>query len=76
MERNNGAGKATPVAIVMGTDPVIGLVSVSRVQADMDELAVAGGLRGEAVQVVRCQTVDLEVPATSEVVMEGIIRAN
>lgn len=76
VERNNRAGKPTPVAIVMGTDPVIGLVSVSRVQADMDELAVAGGLRGEAVQVVRCQTVDLEVPATSEVVIEGIIRAN
>lgn len=76
VERNNRAGKPTPVAIVMGTDPVIGLVSVSRVQADMDELAVAGRLRGEAVQVVRCQTVDLEVPATSEVVIEGIIRAN
>ena len=76
VEKNNRAGKPTPVAIVMGTDPVIGLVSVSRVQADMDELAVAGGLRGKAVEVVRCQTVDLEVPATAEVVIEGIIRAN
>ena len=76
VEKNNRAGKPTPVAIVMGTDPVIGLVSVSRVQADVDELAVAGGLRGEAVRVVRCQTVDLEVPATAEVVVEGIIRAN
>jgi UbiD family decarboxylase len=60
----------------MGTDPVVGLVSVSRVQQDMDELAVAGALRGEAVPVVRCQTVDLEVPATAEVVIEGVIRAN
>ncbi|MBI4291148.1 MAG: UbiD family decarboxylase [Betaproteobacteria bacterium] len=76
VEKNNRAGKPTPVAIVMGTDPVVGLVSVSRVQADIDELAVAGRLRGEAVQVVRCQTVDLEVPATAEVVIEGIIRAN
>jgi UbiD family decarboxylase len=76
VEKNNRAGKATPVAIVMGTDPVIGLVSVSRVQSDMDEFAVAGRLRGEAVQLVRCQTVDLEVPATAEIVIEGIVRAN
>jgi UbiD family decarboxylase len=76
VERNNRAGRPTPVAIVMGTEPVIGLVSVSRVETDVDELAVAGRLRGEAVQVVRCQSVDLEVPATAEVVIEGIIRAN
>lgn len=76
VEKNNRAGRPTPVAIVMGTDPVIGLVSVSRVQADMDEFAVAGRLRGEAVPLVRCQTVDLEVPATAEVVIEGVIRAN
>ncbi|MBI2960869.1 MAG: UbiD family decarboxylase, partial [Betaproteobacteria bacterium] len=76
VEKNNRAGKATPVAIVMGTEPVVGLVSVSRVQAGTDELAVAGRLRGEAVQVVRCQTVDLEVPASAEVVIEGVVRAN
>ncbi len=76
VEKNNRLGRPTPVAIVMGTDPVVGLVSVSRVSTDMDELAVAGKLRGEAVEVVRCQTVDLEVPATSEIVIEGIIRAN
>lgn len=76
VEKNNRAGRPTPVAIVMGTEPVTGLVSVSRVQADLDELAVAGRLRGEAVEVVRCQTVDLEVPAAAEVVIEGIIRAN
>ena len=76
VEKNNRAGRSTPIAIVMGTDPVIGLVSVSRVQADMDELAVAGRLRGEAVQLVRCQSVDLEVPATAEIVIEGIVRAN
>ena len=76
IEKNNRAGEPTPVAIVQGTDPVIGLVSVSRVQADMDELAVAGRLRGAPVEVVRCQTVDLEVPATAEIVIEGMVRAN
>ena len=76
IEKNNRAGRATPVAIVMGTEPVVGLVSVSRVQADMDELAVAGRLRGAPVELVRCQTVDMEVPATAEIVIEGIVRPN
>lgn len=76
VEKNNKLGRPTPVAIVIGADPVIGLVSVSRLPQDMDELAVAGALRGEAVDVVRCRTVDLEVPATSEIVIEGAIRAN
>ena len=76
IEKNNRAGKPTPVAIVQGTDPVIGLASVSRVQADMDELAVAGRLRGAPVEVVRCRTVDLEVPATAEIVIEGMVRVN
>ena len=39
----------------------------------MDELALAGGLVGEPIPLVKCQTVDLEVPATAEVVLEGII---
>ena len=76
VEKNNRLGRPTPVAIVMGTDPVIGLVSVSRLPPDMDELAVAGSLRGEPIRVVPCQTVDLEVPATSEIVIEGMVRAN
>lgn len=76
VEKNNQSNRPTPVAIVIGADPVIGLVSVSRLPQDMDELAAAGALRGEAVDVVRCRTVDLEVPATAEIVIEGTIRAN
>lgn len=76
VEKNNRLGQPTPVAIVIGADPVIGLVSVSRLPQDMDELAVAGGLRRKAVDVVRCVSVDLEVPATAEIVIEGLIRAN
>ncbi|MBI1994266.1 MAG: UbiD family decarboxylase, partial [Deltaproteobacteria bacterium] len=76
VEKNHQLHQPTPVAIVIGADPVIGLVSVSRLPQDMDELAVAGALRGEPVDVVRCRTVDLEVPATSEIVIEGVIRAN
>ncbi|HXG52780.1 MAG TPA: UbiD family decarboxylase [candidate division Zixibacteria bacterium] len=76
VEKNNRLGRATPVAIVVGADPVIGLVSVTRLPKDLDELAVAGALRGAPVEVVRCVTSDLEVPATAEFVIEGAIAAN
>lgn len=73
IEMNDARGAPTPVAIVLGTDPTIGLASVSKVPYGVDELAVAGGLRGEPVPVVKCETVDLEVPATAEIVIEGLI---
>lgn len=76
VEKNNKLKQPSPVAIVIGADPVIGIVSVSRLPQDLDELAVAGALRGEPVPVVRCRTVDLEVPATAEIVIEGVIRSN
>ena len=71
MEKNDARGQATEAAIVFGTDPVIGLTSVSPFPQGVDELAAAGGIRGEAVEVVKCVTVDLEVPATAEIVIEG-----
>ena len=64
-----------PVAIAIGVDPTIVLSSISKFPYGTDELAVAGGLRGEAVQLVRCETVDLEVPANAEIVLEGFLRA-
>lgn len=76
VEKNNKRESPTPVAIVIGADPVIGLVSVTRLPQDVDELAVAGALRGATVKVVRCVSSELEVPASAEIVIEGIIRAN
>jgi UbiD family decarboxylase len=64
-------GEAAPVAIVIGADPVIGIVSVSGFPYGVDEMAVAGGLRGAPVELVKCLTVPLEVPATAEIVIEG-----
>lgn len=58
-------------AIVIGGSPGIGYASVSRFPYGVDELAVAGGIAGEPVEVVKCQTVNLEVPAYAEVVAEG-----
>ncbi len=76
VEINNRLGKPTPVAIVLGTDPTIGLCSVARIIYGSSEYAVAGGLRGKAIEVVKCETCDLEVPATAEIVIEGEIEAN
>ncbi|WP_158791953.1 UbiD family decarboxylase [Granulicella sp. L60] len=74
IDKNEAAGKDTEVAIVLGTDPVVGLTSVSPFPYGVDELSAAGGIRGEAVDVVKCKTVDLLVPATAEIVIEGKIR--
>lgn len=60
-------------AIVLGCSPAIGLASVAKVGYDRNEYAVAGGFGGKPIQLVRCETVDLEVPATAEIVIEGDI---
>lgn len=73
VEKNIKRGRPTPVAIVIGAEPVIGLVSVTRVTQDLDEFAVAGALRGAPVELVRCVTSDLEAPAAAEIVIEGVI---
>ncbi len=60
-------------AIIIGASPNIGYVSVSSIPEGVDELAVAGGIAGAPVELVKCKTVDLEVPAYAEIVVEGII---
>jgi 4-hydroxy-3-polyprenylbenzoate decarboxylase len=64
-------GKAMPAAFYIGADPVHYLVAPGRY--GVDELAIAGGIRGKAVEMVKCETVDIEVPATAEIVVEGEI---
>ncbi len=66
-------GKPLDVAIAIGTAPNVSYAAASRIPSDLDELAVAGGLVGQPVELVRCLTVDLEVPATAEIVIEGTI---
>jgi len=66
-------GKPMPAALVLGVVPAIGIGSVTKYPYDIDEYTVAGGLAGEAIQLVKCETVDLEVPATAEMVFEGYI---
>jgi len=66
-------GNSLPVAVVVGILPTLMYTSSASLPYGMDELAVAGGLAGEPMEVVRCKTVDLEVPATAELVIEGEI---
>jgi 2,5-furandicarboxylate decarboxylase 1 len=61
-----------PVAFVIGSHPVDG-VAATAVSTERDELALMGGLRKSAVPVVKCVSIDLEVPADAEMVLEGYL---
>ena len=61
------------VAVAVGGDPATIWAGSMPLPPDLDELAIAGVIRGEAVQVVKCKTVDLEVPANAEYVIEGYV---
>ena len=67
-EKNKGLEVATAV----GVDPAIVVGSQARVPFGIDEFHVAGGLRGAAVKLVKCETIDVEVPAIAEVIIEGV----
>jgi 4-hydroxy-3-polyprenylbenzoate decarboxylase len=62
-----------PVACVIGWDPIMPFLAGSPIPTGVCEWDVAGGYRGEPAELVRCETVDLEVPATAEIVLEGYI---
>jgi 4-hydroxy-3-polyprenylbenzoate decarboxylase len=66
-------GIKMPAAIVIGGAPNLGYVSVSAIPRDVDEFGVAGAIAGEPVELVKCKTIDLNVPAYAEVVIEGIV---
>ena len=61
------------VAVAIGTDPAVTFCSIVPAPPDIEEYLVAGFLRGAPVDLVKCETVDLEVPASSEIVLEGYI---
>lgn len=62
-----------PVAIAMGLDPAVYAAAVAPFPYGVDEMGMAGALRGKPVEMVRCVSVPLEVPATAEIVIEGTI---
>jgi 4-hydroxy-3-polyprenylbenzoate decarboxylase len=66
-------GEKMPCAIVVGCPPSIAYCGPQKFDESADELAVAGAIGNEPVEVVRCRTVDLRVPAHAEIVIEGLV---
>ncbi len=61
------------VAVAIGTDPLLTYAATAPLPRDVDEMVFAGFLRHKSVEMTKCVTVDLEVPATSEIVLEGYV---
>ncbi len=61
------------VAVALGLDPVTAYTASAPLPKHVDEFMLAGFLKGEPVELVRCKTVDLEVPANAEIVLEGYV---
>jgi len=62
-----------PCAIVIGCAPVVMFTGPQKLAIDLDEMSVAGGLAGAPIRVVKATTIDLNVPADAEIVIEGLI---
>jgi 4-hydroxy-3-polyprenylbenzoate decarboxylase len=66
-------GSRLEVAVAIGTDPATTFAAIVPAPPEVEEFLIAGFLRGEPVEIVKCETVDLEVPANSEIVLEGYV---
>lgn len=69
-------GMAMPLAICIGAEPCVLAGSLARVPLGIDELGIAGALRGKPIELVKGLTVDVEIPASSEIVLEGFVSPN
>lgn len=66
-------GKPMEAAVCLGPMPAVAMVSVANIPYSVDEYTVAGGIAGFPIELVKCETIDMEVPATTEIVLEGIV---
>ena len=72
-QKAEARGEALPVAFAVGVHPAIGLGALAIGSIDEDERAIMGGILGEPLELVRCETSDLLVPAHAELILEGEI---
>ncbi|MFN3652059.1 MAG: menaquinone biosynthesis decarboxylase [Armatimonadota bacterium] len=72
-EHERVARERFPVAVCLGGDPVLTYAATAPLPPEIDELLFSGWLRGKSVPLVKCETSDLEVPAESDIVLEGYI---
>jgi 4-hydroxy-3-polyprenylbenzoate decarboxylase len=66
-------GSRLEVAVAIGTDPATTFAAIVPAPPEVEEFLIAGFLRGKPVEIVKCETVDLEVPAHSEIILEGYV---
>ncbi|WP_294147970.1 menaquinone biosynthesis decarboxylase [uncultured Selenomonas sp.] len=69
-------GEKIEAAVAIGADPVLTYAATAPLPRDIDEMVFAGFLRHKSVEMVKCKTVDLEVPAGAEIVLEGYVRTD
>jgi 4-hydroxy-3-polyprenylbenzoate decarboxylase len=69
----NLKGSRLEVAVSIGTDPATTFSAIVPAPPEVEEFMIAGFLRGKPVEIVKCETVDLEVPAHAEIVLEGYV---
>lgn len=67
------AGKRMEVAVALGGDPTIIYAATAPLPSGIDEILFAGFLRQQPVEMVKCETVDIEVPAQAEIILEGYV---
>jgi UbiD family decarboxylase len=70
----NGGASEMPIAVAMGVEPALEFVAGAPVPKGVCEYDVMGSIRGAPVELVKCETVDLYVPATAEIVIEGYLQ--
>jgi 4-hydroxy-3-polyprenylbenzoate decarboxylase len=75
-EKCNRLGIPLEAAAVIGAAPAVYYGAINIAALGVDELTIAGGIAGEPIELVKCRTIDLEVPATAEIVLEGRIRTD
>jgi UbiD family decarboxylase len=71
LQKYRAMNKPMPIATAIGVPPAVLAAATTAVPYGVDELEIAGGIAGEPIPLVKCETVDLEVPAGSEIVIEG-----
>ena len=69
----NLKGSRLEVAVAIGTEPATTFAAIVPAPPEVEELMIAGFLRGKSVEIVKCETVDIEVPASAEIVLEGYV---
>ncbi len=70
--RAEDSGEGLPVATIIGADPRVVIASQVKAPLGVDEMEIAGGMKGEAIELVKCKTIPISVPADAEIIIEGV----